>query len=85
MMDRKANAAFYGSSDMTPERIFLSSPNIAPDVANTFVQILTAQTSRLPRQPGMNTAGTTQGEERPDVRTFGMPQPGSTDKNDPDN
>lgn len=87
MMDRKANAAFYGSSDMTPERIFVSSPNIAPDVANTFVQILTAQTSRLPRQPGMNTAGTTtQGEERPpDVRTFGMPQPGSTDKNDPDN
>jgi lipid-binding SYLF domain-containing protein len=85
MMDRKANAAFYGSSDMTPERIFLSSPNIAPDVANTFVQILTAQTSRLPRQPGMNTAGTTQEEERPDVRTFGMPQSGSTDQSDSDN
>jgi len=43
-MDRKANAAFYGANDMTPERIFVSSPNIAPDVANTFVQILTAQT-----------------------------------------
>ncbi len=85
MMDRKANAAFYGSSDMTPERIFVSSPNIAPDVANTFVQILTAQTSRLPRQPGMNTAGTTKGEKRPDVRTFGMPQPGSTDQSDSEN
>ena len=39
-MDRKANAAFYGSSAMTPEKIFASSPNIAPDVANTFVQFL---------------------------------------------
>jgi lipid-binding SYLF domain-containing protein len=35
-MDRKANAAFYGASDMTPERIFVSSPNIAPDIANTL-------------------------------------------------
>ena len=31
-MDRKANAAFYGSTSMTPEKIFVSSPNIAPDV-----------------------------------------------------
>lgn len=43
-MDRKANAAFYSSTSMSPERIFASSPNIAPDIANTFVQILTAQT-----------------------------------------
>ena len=50
-MDRKANVAFYGSPSMTPEKIFASSPNIAPDIANTFVQILTAQTSRLPVVP----------------------------------
>ena len=73
-MDRKANAAFYGSSGMTPEKIFVSSPNIAPDVANTFVQILTAQTSRLPTQPGMATGGPTAvPAEEPEVRTFGMP------------
>jgi len=73
-MDRKANAAFYGSSGMTPEKIFVSSPNIAPDVANTFVQILTAQTSRLPTQPGMATGGPTAVPvEEPEVRTFGMP------------
>ena len=76
-MDRKANAAFYGSSDMTPENIFVSSPNIAPNIANEFVQILTAQTVRLPTQPGMS-AGTTPDpvEEQPsNVRTFGVPDP----------
>jgi len=79
-MDRKANAAFYGSSSMTPERIFVSSPNIAPDIANTFVQILTAQTSRLPTQPGMATGGPeAQEEQKSEVRTFGMPEAGSTD------
>jgi hypothetical protein len=89
-MDRKANAAFYGSSSMTPERIFVSSPNIAPDVANTFVQILTAQTSRLPTQPGMNVEGTIRApEEAAEVRTFGMPDSNrnsgsSNDENDPD-
>jgi len=73
-MDRKANAAFYGSSGMTPEKIFVSSPNIAPDVANTFVQILTAQTSRLPKQPGMATGGPTPAaEEESEVKTFGLP------------
>jgi lipid-binding SYLF domain-containing protein len=76
-MDRKANAAFYSSASMSPERIFVSSPNIAPDVANTFVQILTAQTRRLPTKPGMQ-AGTTptreQLDEKPsEVRTFGIP------------
>lgn len=81
-MDRKANAAFYGSSDMSPERIFVSSPNIAPDIANTFVQLLTAQTSRLPKQPGMTAGGAVppRNEEQPEVRTFGMP-----DEYDPDN
>jgi len=76
-MDRKANASFYGSTSMTPEKIFVSSPNIAPDIANDFVQILTAQTARLPTKPGMQ-AGTTSAptapdEEPPNVRTFGVP------------
>lgn len=80
-MDRKANAAFYGSSGMTPERIFASSPNIAPDIANTFVQLLTAQTSRLPTQPGMsNIDGPAANEEQPEVRTFGLPEAGASDE-----
>jgi lipid-binding SYLF domain-containing protein len=78
-MDRKANAAFYGSTSMTPEKIFVSSPNIAPDIANDFVQILTAQTARLPTKPGMQ-AGTTLAPRSADnepsnVRTFGLPEP----------
>lgn len=76
-MDRKANSAFYGSSSMSPERIFASSPNIAPDIANTFVQILTAQTIRLPTQPGMSNSGGAAGgpdaNTEPGVRTFGIP------------
>jgi len=76
-MDRKSNAAFYGSTSMTPEKIFVSSPNIAPDIANEFVQILTAQTARLPTKPGMQ-AGTTAApqsadDEPAEVRTFGIP------------
>ncbi len=79
-MDRKSNVAFYNSTTMSPERIFVSSPNIAPDVANTFVQILTAQTSRLPKQPGMRTAANqpAAGNEPSDVRTFGLPEPGES-------
>jgi len=73
-MDRKANAAFYGANDMTPERIFVSSPNIAPDVANTFVQILTAQTSQLPKAPGMTRSSPVPvPEDKAEVRTFGLP------------
>ena len=72
----------YGAADMTPEKIFVSSPNIAPDVANTFVQILTAQTSRLPVGPAMQ-AGTTE-EEAPSVRTYGMPDPGESDETEYD-
>ena len=64
---------------MTPEKIFASSPNIAPDIANRFVQILTAQTTRLAKAPGM-TAETTPAVEpsepaAPEVQTFGMPDP----------
>ncbi len=76
-MDRKANSSFYGSSEMSPEKIFASSPNIAPNIANEFVQILTAQTARLPTKPGMQ-AGSTQApgttdDEQSNVRTYGMP------------
>ena len=73
-MDRKANAAFYGSSSMTPEKILVSSPNIAPDIANTFVQILTAQTRRLPTSPGMQAGAGSAEEESSNVRTFGLPE-----------
>ena len=79
-MDRKANAAFYGASDMTPERIFVSSPNIAPDAANTFVQILSAQTSQIQKTPGMAMSSPApRPEEKSEVRTFGLPDEHSTD------
>jgi len=80
-MDRKANAAFYGSTGMTPEKIFVSSPNIAPDIANTFVQMLTAQTRRLPTSPGMQAGTEPSGsrDEEAEVRTYGMFGPGETD------
>ena len=81
-MDRKANAAFYGSTAMTPEKIFVSSPNIAPDMANTFVQVLTAQTARLPTSPGMEagaTPPTDRAGESSNVRTYGLPDPGEAD------
>lgn len=83
-MDRKANAAFYGSSTMTPEQIFASSPNVAPDIANKFVQILTAQTNSLPTQPGMQQgaagAPATAGDDSSSVRTFGIPSNDESDK-----
>ena len=42
---------FYGSTSMSPEQhLSISSPNVAPNIANEFVQILTAQTARLPTQ-----------------------------------
>ncbi len=77
-MDRVANAAFYGSSSITPELIFASSGNAVPAVANTFVQVLTAQTRRLPRQPGMGTAissASAQEQAESSVRTFGIQDP----------
>ncbi len=79
-MDRKANAAFYGSARITPEQIFASSGNAAPQSANVFVQTLAAQTSRLPVGPGMNAEEgaaeprrpTIQESQRSEVRTYGM-------------
>ena len=84
-MDRKANAAFYGDAGLTPELIFVSSPNIAPDIANTFVQLLTAQTRRLPKQPGMQAGAGTEAEaEVSNMRTFGISQDGDTSDDDAD-
>lgn len=83
-MDRNANAAFYGSATITPEQIFSSSGNAAPQVANLFVQKLTAQTRRLPGQPGMDTgiaannARSGTGSE-PSVRTYGIGDPEAPD------
>jgi lipid-binding SYLF domain-containing protein len=77
-MDRVANASFYGSSSITPEQIFSSSGNVVPAVANNFVQVLTAQTRRLPKQPGMNSGVSSASvQETPEssVRTFGIKDP----------
>jgi lipid-binding SYLF domain-containing protein len=77
-MDRKANAAFYGSAQITPEQIFSSSGNTAPEVANQFVQILTAQTRRLPVQPSMNgdvPSVSSTAQPTSNVKTYGMPDP----------
>ncbi len=77
-IDDKANAAFYGSASITPEQIFSSSGNMAPAVANNFVQILSAQTMPLPAQPGMTPGKNAAGPAAPresSVRTFGMGGP----------
>ncbi len=82
-MDRRANAAFYSSPSMTPEKIFASSPNIAPDIANRFVQVLTAQTTRLAQAPGMQALPSQAPASEPEsgVQTFGMPGPAETGDN----
>ena len=80
-MDRKANAAFYGSSSITPEQIFASSGNFAPQVANNFVQVLTAQTQRLPTQPAMSggvASVKTESSQESSVRTFGIAEADDT-------
>jgi lipid-binding SYLF domain-containing protein len=77
-MDRKSNAAYYGSSSITPEQIFAGSANSAPASANNFVQVLTAQTRRLPTQPGMGIGMSTAGnnpEPKSKVRTYGIGDP----------
>ena len=85
-MDRKSNAAYYGSSSITPEQIFMSSGNAAPQSANTFVQKLTAQTRRLPAQPGMasvsaptSTSSAPREPETSTVRTYGIGDPHAPD------
>ncbi|HNP36719.1 MAG TPA: lipid-binding SYLF domain-containing protein [Woeseiaceae bacterium] len=80
-MDRKANVAYYGDPSMTPEQIFKSSPNIAPNEANRFVQLLAAHTAQLPAsrgqsQPGNPLAPKAASEpDTPEVVTYGIPDP----------
>jgi lipid-binding SYLF domain-containing protein len=84
-MDRKSNAAFYGTPSITPEQIFESSGNVAPQAANNFVQILTAQTRRLPTQPGMdaNTASASNSSSpQTPVRTYGIGDPDAPSADD---
>ena len=75
-MDRRANAAYYGSAKITPEQIFASSGNAAPASANNFVQVLSAQTRSLPLRPGSSAqeqlAPQPQQQRQSEVRTYGM-------------
>lgn len=79
-MDRKANAAYYGSASMTVDQIFASSGNAAPPSANNFVQVLTAQTAALPMRPGDTSRGTSgvastqqPAPQKSEVKTYGIP------------
>ncbi len=77
-MDRKANAAYYGSADITPEQIFAGAPVRTPESASAFVQLLTAQTSRLPVERGVAANAAQPAPENPtddSVKTFGIPGP----------
>jgi len=75
-IDHKANAAYYGSSSITPKEIFASSGNFAPPEANEFVQMLSQQTRGLPREPSVVASeAEPQPEAKPKVRTFGIPAP----------
>lgn len=76
-MDRKANAAFYGSAEITPDQILSGTGNLAPQEANTFVQLLSAKTNQLPMRAGSAARGTTpqpqqQSQSASEVRTYGM-------------
>jgi lipid-binding SYLF domain-containing protein len=75
-MDRKANAAFYGSSSLTVDQIFAASGNLAPESANKFVQVLSAPTNRLPMSPGGSTgvaSATSTTQPKSEVKTYGIP------------
>ena len=78
-MDRLANAEFYQDPAMTPERIFASPGNIAPDAANRFVQVLSAQTGTLAASSTTDAGAAAVVEPAPErpstVRTFAMPDP----------
>ncbi len=82
-MDNKANAAYYGDSDVTPQRIFESQAMAPPETATRFVSLLAAQTGGLPTpsslpagsggQPGNASADSATGESG--VVTYGIPDP----------
>ncbi len=75
-IDHKGNAAYYGSSSITPREIFASGGNSAPPEANDFVQMLAMQTRELPQRstPVANDRAAPS-EPKPKVRTFGIPEP----------
>lgn len=81
-IDHDANSAFYGRKGITADQIFTGSGNMAPAVANDFVQVLTAQTRELPTLPAMSTEvpGNTRADSKPaEVRTYGIGDPEATD------
>jgi len=81
-MDRMANAAFYDSTEMTPERIYTSSADQAPPAARQFVQVLSAQTNKSQVQPGTAGGVTSVSSAAPSqstVKTYGIPDPDEAD------
>ena len=88
-MDQRSNAAFYGSPDITPDSIFESASSSAPPSAMAFVDLLTAQTSRLPVDASIAETPEAEAPEAPavaapsadapegqdDVKTYGIPGP----------
>lgn len=85
-MDRKANAAFYGSPDITPEIIFAGETVTTPQVADNFVQMLTAKTDRLPApsslQAGTDTSAAPEPKDKPSVETYGIAEPDDVEVSD---
>ncbi len=77
-IDRKANAAYYGSAAMTAEKIFRGDSR-APETATAFVELLTRQTGRLPKQAGMSARNDRDRDDaasgESNVKTFGIPGP----------
>jgi lipid-binding SYLF domain-containing protein len=81
-MDDAANAAFYGKPGITPAQIFTGSGNMAPSVANEFLQVLTAHTRKLPTLPAMDTdvpANAAAETTESGVRTYGIEDPDARD------
>ena len=90
-IDKGSNAAFYGSPSITAEQILASGGNSAPAAANRFVQVLSAQTQRLPQQPSLadgaapaSVENQTPARPKPKVRTFGIASPEDAQVDDPE-
>jgi lipid-binding SYLF domain-containing protein len=84
-IDDKANEAFYGKTGITAGEIFAGPGNMAPAVANEFVQVLSAQTRDLPTLPAMSSASdvpvNTAAGPKPPVRTYGIDDPDAPEDN----
>jgi len=86
-IDKSATASFYGSSSLTADQILAGTGNgnAAPPVANDFVQMLTAQTRRLPKQPAVASGAAPadrDAEPKPKVRTYGIASPDEAEVED---